>query len=151
MAKQRHPEPNPNSSRNSLILLAVGAVLVAGLVVWALTRTVQAPVPASAETFPTTTMPAAQPTATDSGTSTAAATTAESPTVIPGDKSTVKRIAAEDLKDKFDRGDVVIIDTRAASAFAAGHIPGALNIPMASVQANLDQIPKGKEVVTYCT
>jgi rhodanese-related sulfurtransferase len=43
------------------------------------------------------------------------------------------------------------VDVRDAGSFQAGHIPGSLNIPMASVQANLDLLPKGKQVVTYCT
>lgn len=158
MAKQTHPEPAPNSSRNSLIILALGAVLVAALVVWALTRTVEQPVATSAERFPTTEMPPAATasipaadTAATAAPTTAPATATNQVTAIPGDRSTVKRIAAEDLREKLNRGEVTVIDTRAASAFANGHIPGALNIPMSSVEANLDRIPRNKEIVTYCT
>ena len=42
MAKPRHnPEPQETSPRGMLAILAIGALLVAGLVVWALTRTVE--------------------------------------------------------------------------------------------------------------
>ena len=152
MAKP-HPEPNPSSSRNSLIIMAVGAILVAALVVWALTRTVEQPAAtAGLETFPTTEMPPAStaPAATDTATATTA-TSSAAPTVVPGERTSVKRIAAEDLREKLKTGAVTVIDTRTASAFATGHIPGALNIPMSSVEANLDRIPKGREIVTYCT
>ena len=46
MAKSRHnPPPPENSPRGMLAILAIGALLVAGLVVWALTRTVETDVP----------------------------------------------------------------------------------------------------------
>ena len=70
---------------------------------------------------------------------------------VQGDKSDVARIAAEDLREKHKANAVLVIDVRDATSFAQGHIPGALHIPMASVESNLDRIPKGREIVTYCT
>lgn len=126
--------------------MAVGALLVAALVVWALTRTVEpAPttsaVPPLASETPSTQTPVG---------STTSQVNMTEPTDF-SDRSDVKRIAAEDLKAKFDRGEVTIIDVRDANSYASSHIPGALNIPFASVQGMLDLIPKGKEIVTYCT
>ena len=47
MAKQRHNEPPPETaSRAPLAMMAIGALLVAGLIVWALTRTVETSSPA---------------------------------------------------------------------------------------------------------
>lgn len=167
MAKQRHQQTQQNS-RTPLIALAIGGLLVAALIVWALTRTVEGPATASidapsnqTQTFPTantetTTLP---PPGTDGfASSTASSPIATPNAIVPpapaqqtGDKTAVKRISAEDLKEKVDSGSAVVIDVRDASAYAASHIKGALHIPMASVQANLDRLPKEKDVVAYCT
>ena len=68
-----------------------------------------------------------------------------------GNRAEVARIAAEDLRAKANRGEVTVIDVRQAADYARGHIAGAINIPFASIETQLDQIPKGKEIVTYCT
>jgi rhodanese-related sulfurtransferase len=45
---------------------------------------------------------------------------------------------------------VVILDTRPASEYIAGHIPGALSIPVDDLQRRLKKLAKGKEYVAYC-
>jgi Rhodanese-like domain len=161
MAKPRHKQPPPppeSPSRAPLAFLTIGALLVAGLVVWALTRTVD-----SSSTPPVSTVETAAPSlATDTGagftpaptpiasTTAGLATSSQAP-VINGDKKEVPRISAEDLREKVKAGSVTVVDVRDALSYEAGHIPGALSIPLASVEANLDLLPKGKEIVTYCT
>ena len=173
MAKQRHNQTPETASKAPLAMVAIGALLVAGLIVWALTRTVEttsAPsvsstITPSSDTTGSIVPPVAStvsmvppvdaPTSTEGFTSipatTAGITTSSQAPVVQGDKSEVTRIAAEDLRLKVNAGAVTVIDTRDAASFATGHIPGALNIPLASVEANLDRIPKGREIVTYCT
>lgn len=138
-----------------LAMLTAGGLLVAALVVWALTRTVE---PESAT--PTTggevaTMPSPSPepltnTALSTTLPTATATTPPPPQP-QGDRSAVKRIAAEDVRAKLDRGEVTIVDVRDASAYAREHIAGAVNIPFATVEGQIDTLPKGKTIITYCT
>lgn len=146
MAKQRHSETQ-STSRSSLIALTIGAVLVAALIVWALTRTVE----------PTSTTGTLATPVVDGSTSEPISSTTspvgltQPPTPVSGDRSEVKRIAAEDLKAKYDRGEVTIIDVRDANSYAAGHIPGAMHIPFASMQGMIDLVPRGKEIVAYCT
>lgn len=57
-----------------------------------------------------------------------------------------------DLKTMLDNGDnVILIDARAASAFAAEHIPGAINIPHRTMtDASTAQLDRDALVVTYC-
>jgi len=57
-----------------------------------------------------------------------------------------------DLKHALDKnaGKIVILDTRAADAFAEEHIPGAVNIPATELDKRLKELPKNKEVVPYC-
>lgn len=157
MAKERH-EPPPSSSTSAMAILVVGTLLVGGLVVWALTRTVDvAPTPvtetpAAIATAPLTTETAARNTPPVTMTST--------PPVTPPpvaehdntqDKQEVPRIAAEDLRAKLNRGEVTVIDVRDAQSFATSHIPGARHIQFASIEGMVDTIPKEKEVVLYCT
>ncbi len=162
MAKSRHnPESQETSSRGTLAMLTIGALLVAGLVVWALTRTVEPSVaaplstaettaPIAIETAATSTSTPAPPPATNTGAPSGFNSPLTPPTQSP-DKAEVGRISAEDLQVKWKAGNVTVVDVRDALSFEAGHIPGALNIPLASVEANIDLLPKGKSIVTYCT
>lgn len=42
-----------------------------------------------------------------------------------------------------------VIDVRGGDEFAAGHFPGALHIPGDQLQERLNEIPRGRPVVTY--
>jgi rhodanese-related sulfurtransferase len=46
--------------------------------------------------------------------------------------------------------NVVVLDTRPSSEYAAGHIAGALSVPVDDLQRQLRQLPKEKEYVAYC-
>jgi rhodanese-related sulfurtransferase len=49
------------------------------------------------------------------------------------------------------RDDVVtVIDARPREEYEAGHIPGALSIPVAELKRRLSEIPSGREVIAYC-
>lgn len=133
-----------------MVVLVIGVVMVAGLVAWALTRTVETTKPAPETTVAETAAPPTD-TTTFGSISAPAAETAHPAPHIEGDRASVKRIAVEDLRAKVNRGDVTVIDVRDANAYSAAHIPGALNIPLASIEAQFDTIPKNKAIVTYCT
>lgn len=62
-----------------------------------------------------------------------------------------RRVAADELRAQFDRGEVTIIDVREADQYADSHIPGALQIPLARIEGEISYLPKGKPIVTYCT
>ena len=47
-------------------------------------------------------------------------------------------------------GDVVVLDTRPAREFAAGHIAGALSMPVDDLEKRLKELPRKKEFVAYC-
>ena len=63
----------------------------------------------------------------------------------------VQRITPEESKAAFDSGDVVFLDVRSESSYAAGHIPYALSIPLAELEARIDEIDTNQWVITYCT
>ena len=62
----------------------------------------------------------------------------------------VEPIAPEELWRRLGRGDVTLLDVRPADEFAAGHIPGALSVPVADLARQLRKLPKRTEVVAYC-
>jgi rhodanese-related sulfurtransferase len=47
-------------------------------------------------------------------------------------------------------GDFVLLDIRDADAFAQGHIPGALSLPLADIPARVASLPKDRQYVAYC-
>jgi len=45
---------------------------------------------------------------------------------------------------------VHLLDVRDAGEFEAGHVPGAVNVPLSELRERLDEIPREKEVWVYC-
>lgn len=59
-------------------------------------------------------------------------------------------IILSDLIVKMENGDVILLDVRPGDEYEAGHIPGAINVPIQELQNHLSSIPDGKDVVAYC-
>jgi rhodanese-related sulfurtransferase/DNA-binding transcriptional ArsR family regulator len=65
-------------------------------------------------------------------------------------RDTLEPIAPAELRRRLDAGDVTLIDVRPQDEFAAGHIRGALSVPVTELTARLRELPKRKEIVAYC-
>jgi ArsR family transcriptional regulator len=65
-------------------------------------------------------------------------------------KDEMEPVPAADLMERAKKGLVTVLDVRPAEEFAAGHVPGALNIPIHELAKRLAELPKRKEVVAYC-
>lgn len=48
------------------------------------------------------------------------------------------------------RADVLLLDVRDPDEFAAGHLPGAVNIPLADLRTRMAGLPRDREILTYC-
>ena len=59
-------------------------------------------------------------------------------------------ISLKDLKRRQRDGDVTVLDVRPADEYDAGHIPGALSVPVDDLKRRLREIPKSREVIAYC-
>jgi Rhodanese-related sulfurtransferase len=70
-------------------------------------------------------------------------------TSLPGDYYTITNTEA--LKSIVKTDNPLLIDVRQPAEYASGHIPNAINIPLQTLAENLDQIPKDRPVVLYCT
>jgi rhodanese-related sulfurtransferase len=67
-----------------------------------------------------------------------------------GDRSELETMTRADLQRHLRARDVVVLDVRPEPEFAAGHIPGALNVPLDDLQRRLRDIPTETQVVAYC-
>jgi rhodanese-related sulfurtransferase len=66
-----------------------------------------------------------------------------------GDRSG-EPVSMQELLKRARSADVIILDTRPASEYAAGHIAGAISVPVDELQRRLRQFPKNREYVAYC-
>jgi len=65
-------------------------------------------------------------------------------------RGALEAVHGDELLRRVKSGEVTILDVRPAEEYRAGHIPGALSVPMADLKARLPEIPKDREVVAYC-
>lgn len=59
-------------------------------------------------------------------------------------------VTADQLAARMRDGDVTVLDVRPEDEYAAGHIPGAVSMPLAQLRRRLSALPKDVEVVAYC-
>jgi rhodanese-related sulfurtransferase/biotin operon repressor len=59
-------------------------------------------------------------------------------------------VKRDELLKLVKKGEAMIIDVRPESEFAAGHIPGAINVPIEALPKRLKSLPKDQEIVAYC-
>ena len=59
-------------------------------------------------------------------------------------------VSREELSERSRLGLVTVLDVRPADEYALGHLPGAINIPLAELEARLSEIDPGLEIVAYC-
>ncbi|GLZ32227.1 ArsR family transcriptional regulator [Lentzea sp. NBRC 105346] len=59
-------------------------------------------------------------------------------------------VTREELLDRVRSGRATVIDVRPAAEFAAGHIPGAVSVPLEELADRLADLPAGQEIVAYC-
>ena len=67
-----------------------------------------------------------------------------------GDRPEAEAVSFEDLMARLRRGDIVVLDARPANEYAAGHIAGAISVPVDELKRRLRTLPKRKEYVAYC-
>jgi len=66
-----------------------------------------------------------------------------------GDDATAE-VSREELRVRAAAGDVVVLDVRPAEEYRAGHIPGAVSIPVGELADRIDELPEQTEIVVYC-
>jgi rhodanese-related sulfurtransferase/biotin operon repressor len=66
------------------------------------------------------------------------------------EKDSLEPVPAQELLQRARKGLITVLDVRPPKEFAAGHLPGAINIPVHELEKRLGELPKRKEVVAYC-
>ena len=64
------------------------------------------------------------------------------------------RVTVDEVRQRMDRGEeFTFVDTRNPKAWgeAKTKLPGAIRIPAEEVEQHLDEVPRGRSVITYCT
>lgn len=69
---------------------------------------------------------------------------------LGADGEAVAEVSREELLGLVADGSVTVLDVRPAEEYAAGHVPGAVSIPLDELPTRLDELPEGTEVVAYC-
>lgn len=59
-------------------------------------------------------------------------------------------VTREELLERARAGTVLVIDVRPAEEYRAGHIRGAVSIPLSELERSTGGIPAGKDIVAYC-
>lgn len=65
-------------------------------------------------------------------------------------KDALEPLAREELLERVRDGMVTVLDVRPPEEYAAGHVPGAVNVPLAELEEHLDELDQEHEVIAYC-
>jgi rhodanese-related sulfurtransferase len=62
----------------------------------------------------------------------------------------MEAVPAAEVLARAKKGLVVVLDVRPREEFSAGHLPGAVNIPIHELAKRLKELPRRKEIIAYC-
>lgn len=65
-------------------------------------------------------------------------------------RDALEPVSRRDLLTRLEDGLVTVLDVRPQDEFSLGHVPGALNIPVAQLEKRLSELPIEREIVAYC-
>ncbi|NOZ09627.1 MAG: metalloregulator ArsR/SmtB family transcription factor [Gammaproteobacteria bacterium] len=65
-------------------------------------------------------------------------------------KDNLEPVPRAELLTRAREGLVTVIDVRPTEEYAAGHVPGAVNIPLSELEGHLDRFEPGQQIVAYC-
>jgi rhodanese-related sulfurtransferase/DNA-binding transcriptional ArsR family regulator len=61
-----------------------------------------------------------------------------------------EKVSADELLRRMRKNEVALLDVRPHVEYQAGHLPGALSIPVDELERRLSELPGGKTIVAYC-
>lgn len=65
-------------------------------------------------------------------------------------RGALEPVQGEELLRRVRSGEVLVLDVRPAEEYQAGHIPGALSVPVTELKKRMKGLPKNREIVAYC-
>jgi len=67
-----------------------------------------------------------------------------------GARDAMETVGGDELLRRVKQGEVTVLDVRPPEEYRAGHIPGAVSIPLGELKARFKELPKNRDVVAYC-
>lgn len=65
-------------------------------------------------------------------------------------RNALEPVDLTDLVERVRSGVVTVLDVRPPEEYAAGHIPGAVSVPLSELEQRLAELPRDREIVAYC-
>lgn len=65
-------------------------------------------------------------------------------------KEGLEPVNREELLMRVKEGQAAVLDVRPKEEYLAGHISGAISIPLSELEARISELPKDKDIVAYC-
>jgi len=65
-------------------------------------------------------------------------------------KDQLEPVPATELLERARQGLVTVLDVRPPEEYAAGHVPGAINVPLGELESHLQRLDPEQEIVAYC-
>jgi len=59
-------------------------------------------------------------------------------------------VSLEELNNRMEKGEVLLLDVRPKEEYENAHIPGAVSMPIEELEEKLSSLPTGRDVVAYC-
>jgi len=66
------------------------------------------------------------------------------------ERGALEAVPGDELLRRAKSGEVTVLDVRPPEEYRAGHIPGALSIPLPELKKRLADLPRNREIVAYC-
>jgi ArsR family transcriptional regulator len=66
------------------------------------------------------------------------------------ERDSLEPVSREELMERYRQGLITVLDVRPAEEFAAGHLPGAVNVPLNELEARIEELDPSQQVVAYC-
>ena len=66
------------------------------------------------------------------------------------DPDGLEGVDVEALDQRVQEGSVIVLDVRPPDEYTAGHIPGAVSLPISELEERLRELPRDREIVAYC-
>ena len=90
------------------------------------------------------------------GGTTTSASSSEQNTALPLNTGSlpypsVPRIGVQESQTKQEQGQAILVDVRSTEAFQKSRAAGAISIPEAEMGTRMNELPRDKEIILYCT
>ncbi len=71
-------------------------------------------------------------------------------TAYLGERTQLDEVGRDELAERLRDGEVIVVDVRPATEYQAGHIAGAISIPIDDLASSVEQLPADVDIIAYC-